>query len=152
MKKLLTNSLFGLCAVLMMSAVMFGGTAKPALAATPNYSGVPIVTMPVLIAGQRTAAASSVASLQVPAKMKLIGVSAKARAVSGVTDTFTLDVRAGSTSVLSSHVVISAAAVNEGTISTSTIPDETVLSLDLAASGVAPAVDDISVLLTLLPL
>ena len=135
-------------AVLVVGTATFGW----AVAATPNYANVPITLLPIHLSGQYTTAESGVASYKMPAKMKLIGISAKARAASGVTDTLTMDVRSGATSVLSTPVAISASAVTEGAIVTSAIADEATLSVDLAASGVAPALNDISILLTLIPL
>ncbi len=151
-KQYFQGGLMLLCVVLIIASMSGTVVSRDAIAATQNYSGVPITTLPVFISGQRTASASSVASFQVPAKMKLIGVSATARSASGVTDTLTLDVRAGATSVLSAPLAVSSVGVSEGTITTSTIPDETVLRIDTAIGGTNPAWNDISVLLTLIPL
>lgn len=145
MKKLLMGFL--------VVAVTCLGTLGAAFAATQNYPvGVNVTPMPILINGQRTADVASVASFKVPAKMKLIGVSATARASGGTTPTLTVDVKAGTTSVLSAPISVTAGTVAEGTIATSTIADETVVNIDLVITGTNPTWDDISVLLTLIPL
>jgi hypothetical protein len=84
--------------------------------------------------------------------MKLIGVSATARASGGTTPTLTVDVLAASTSLLSAPLSVTAGAVSEATISTATIADETVVNINLTIGGTNPTWDDISVLLTLIPL
>lgn len=136
----------GLCLASMSVSI----APRDAMAATQNYAGVPLVTLPVHL-DSSTASASSVASIQVPAKMKLIGMSATARAASGVSDTLTLNLRAGDTAIIASPLSVSSVAVTEATISTSAIPDETVLHIDSALSADA-AWYDIDVLLTLIPL
>ena len=136
-----------------MAATAFMCMDTTAMAATPNYPlGVQVSPVPIVIAGQRTATVASVASIKVPAKMKLIGVSATARASGGTTPTLTVDVKAGTTSVLSAPFAVTAGAVSEATITTSTIADETVVNIDLAITGTNPTWDDISVLLTLIPI
>lgn len=148
MRKYFEGGLLMVCVALILASLP---VAHNAVASTQNYSGVPLVTMPVYIQ-QATASASSVASFQIPAKMKLIGMSATARAASGVTDTLTLNLRAGATAAISAPLAVSSVAVSEATITTSTIPDETVIHIDTAVGGTNPAWYDISVLLTLIPL
>jgi len=146
MKKWLIGSLVAV-------VVCFGMLGGAAFAATPNYSmSVNVTPMPILISGQRTATVAGVASFKVPAKMKLIGVSATARASGGTTPTLTVDVLAASTSLLSAPLSVTAGAVSEATISTATIADETVVNINLTIGGTNPTWDDISVLLTLIPL
>lgn len=131
-------------------AVMVPGVAQ---AATQNYSTDVNVTPVVLtINGQRTASVTGVASIKIPAKMRLIGVSAIARASGGTTPTLTVDVLAASTSLLSAPFAVTAGAVSEGTIATTTIADETVVNINLAITGTSPTWDDISILLTFIPL
>lgn len=137
---------------LIVAAVMLGA-AGAAMAATTNYPlAVNVTPVAITLSGQRTATVTSVASIKVPAKMKLIGVSATARASGGTTPTLTVDVKAGTTSVLSAPFAVTAGAVAEGTIATSAIADETVVNIDLAITGTNPTWDDISILLTLIPI
>lgn len=129
------------------------GLMGTALADVQNYPlGVSVTQLPIMINGQRTATVTSVASFKLPAKMKLIGVSAKARASGGTTPTLTVDVLAASTSLLSAPLAVTAGAVSEGVIATSIIADETVVNINLAITGTTPTWDDISILLTLVPL
>lgn len=137
---------------LIVAAVMLGA-AGAAMAATTNYPlAVNVTPVAITLSGQRTATVASVASIKVPAKMKLIGVSATARASGGTTPTLTVDVKAGSTSVLSAPFAVTAGAVAEGTVATSAIADEAVVNIDLAITGTNPTWDDISILLTLIPI
>lgn len=152
MKTWFQGGLMMLAVGLILASISVATAPRDAIAATQNYSGVPVSMLPVFLSGEHTASASSVASIQVPAKMKLIGVSATARSASGVSDTLTLNVRAGATSVLSAPLAVSSVSVAEGTITTSTIPDETVLHIDTSIGGTSPAWYDISILLTLIPL
>lgn len=136
----------------VLSGMMLGATGA-AMAATANYPAVVNVSpVAITLSGQRTATVASVASIKVPAKMKLIGVSATARASGGTSPTLTVDVKAGTTSVLSAPFAVTAGAVSEGSIATSAIADETVMNIDLAITGTNPTWDDISILLTLIPL
>lgn len=129
------------------AALAFAGIGN-----TQNYPlGVQIIPLPVFISGQRTATVAGVASFKIPAKMKLIGVSATARASGGTIPTLTVDVKAGGASVLSAPFAVTAGAVSEGVIATSGIADETVVSIDLAITGTTPTWDDISVLPTFVP-
>lgn len=151
MKTYFQGGVMMLCVALILASMSGPLVSRDASAATQNYSGVQLVTMPLYIP-TATASASSVASFQVPAKMKLIGMSATARAASGVTDTLTLNLRAGATAAISAPLAVSSVAVSEATITTSTIPDETVIHIDTAVGGTSPAWYDISVLLSLIPI
>ncbi len=143
------KNLFKLLLVSLLAFVSMIGVAP---AATQNYSlGTPVTMLPIMISGQRTASVTNVAKFTIPAKMKLIGVSATARASGGTTPTLTVDVLAASTSLLSAPVSVTAGAVAEATIATSAIPDETVLNISLAITGTSPTWDDISVMLVLVP-
>lgn len=149
MKKVL---IMGLCGLLASVATVFCAPSV-AMAATQNYStDVNVTPIALTINGQRTASVTGAASIKVPAKMKLIGVSATARASGGTTPTLTVDVLAASTSLLSAPFAVTAGAVSEGTIATATIADETVVNINLAITGTNPTWDDISILLTFIPL
>lgn len=147
------NGSLAFAAVLMIGVAMGSVMPGGAQAATQNYSlDVNVTPVPIILSGQRTATTTSVASIKVPAKMKLIGVSATARASGGTTPTLTVDVLAASTSLLSAPFAVTAGAIAEGTIATATIADETVVNINLAITGTNPTWDDISVLLTFVPL
>lgn len=140
-------------AVLLIGVALAGMVPTAAQAATQNYStDVNVTPVAITLSGQRTATVTGVASIKVPAKMKLIGVSATARASGGTTPTLTVDVLAASTSLLSAPFAVTAGAVAEGTIATATIADETVVNINLAITGTNPTWDDISILLTFIPL
>lgn len=140
-------------AVLLVGVALAGMVPDTAQAATQNYSlDVNVTPVAITLSGQRTATVTSVASIKVPAKMKLVGVSATARASGGTTPTLTVDVLAASTSLLSAPFAVTAGAVAEGTIATATIADETVVNINLAITGTNPTWDDISILLTFIPL
>lgn len=137
----------------LLVAVVWLGVLASAQAATPNYAiGVNVMPVAITLAGQRTATTAGVASIKVPAKMKLIGVSATARASTGTAPTLTVDVLAASTSLLSAPISVTAGAVAEGVIATSTVADETVVNINLAITGTTPTWNDISILLTFIPL
>jgi hypothetical protein len=140
-------------AVLLIGIALAGVMPSAAQAATQNYStDVNVTPVAIVLSGQRTATVTGVASIKVPAKMKLIGVSATARASGGTTPTLTVDVLAATTSLLSAPFAITAGAVAEGTIATSIIADETVVNINLAITGTNPTWDDISILLTFIPI
>lgn len=140
-------------AALLLAVGAVGMAQNSAQAATTNYPiSVNVTPVAITLSGQRTATTAGVASIKIPAKMKLIGVSATARASGGTTPTLTVDVLAASTSLLSAPFAVTAGAVAEGTIATSTIADETVVNINLAITGTNPTWDDISVLLTFVPL
>lgn len=140
-------------AVLLVGVALAGMMPGAAQAATQNYQlDVNITPVAITLSGQRTATVTGVASIKVPAKMKLIGVSATARASGGTTPTLTVDVLAASTSLLSAPFAVTAGAVAEGSIATATVADETVVNINLAITGTNPTWDDISILLTFIPL
>lgn len=168
MNKSLRNCLWVVCAAVAVVMVIQGAIPHDAFAGTDagtglslafagfgitqNYPlGVPVTPLPIFISGQRTATTAAVASLKLPFKAKLVGVSATARASGGTTPTLTVDVKAGATSVLSAPLSVTAGAVSEGVITTSELADETVLNFDLAITGTNPTWDDISILATVVP-
>jgi len=134
-------------AALAALSLSFG--AAPALAATPNYSpATPVVVLPFHISGQYTATTAGVVKITLPFKAKLIGISATARASGGTTPTLTVDLKQGASSVLSAPISITAGTVAEGTITTSTLADESTITVDLTIGGTSPTWDDIMVLVT----
>lgn len=126
--------------------------STPAQASTTNYSPAvaQVEVIPFTISGQWTATTTGVATIKLPFPAKLIGVSATARASGGTTPTLTVDVKQGSTSVLSAPISITAGTLSEGTITTSSLTDESTISVNLAIGGTSPTWNDITVLLTVI--
>jgi len=135
-----------MAALLVVAALLPVGAAR---AATANYSlAIPgVQVIPIQLAGQYTATVTP-ASFKIPFGVTLIGVSATARASGGTSPTLTVDVKDDGTSVLSSPVAVTAGSVSEGTISTATIADESVIDIVLTIGGSTPTWNDITVLLT----
>jgi hypothetical protein len=134
----------------LAAALVAGFLAPPALAATRNQPvGSPVVVVPFLIAGQRTANVTAVLRFQMPFAAQLIGVSASARASGGTSPTLTVDVLEAGTTVLSAPIAVTAGAVAEGTVADAALADEAAITVNLAIGGTSPTWDDITVLLTL---
>jgi hypothetical protein len=120
-----------------------------AQAATPNYNlNAQEQVIPFQIGGQYTATTAGVVKFTLPYPVKLVGVSATARASGGTTPTLTVDVKEGGTTVLSAPVSVTAGTVSEGTITDATLADEASMTVDLAIGGTTPTWNDITVLLT----
>jgi len=112
--------------------------------------GVPLIFVPLLIAGQRTADVTGIVRFKLPAATKLIGVQASARASGGTTPTLAVDVLAGGTSVLAAPIAVTAGAVAEGAVAgNGHVADESVITVDLDIGGTNPTWDDICIGLTL---
>jgi hypothetical protein len=140
------KTLFALAAALALSMSMMAATVE---AATQNYATTSQEqVIPFHISGQYTATTAGVVKFNLPYPVKLVGVQATARASGGTTPTLTVDVKTGATSVLSAPVSITAGTVSDGTITTSTLADEAVITVDLAITGTSPTWNDITVLLT----
>lgn len=146
MKKYLNK----LCVVGVLAASVLGfGIAEVALAATPNYPlSSQVEILPFHVSGQYTATTAGVAKFTLPFKAKLIGVSTTARASGGTSPTLTVDVKQGGTTVLSAPISVTAGTVAEGTITTSTLADESTITVDLTIGGTSPTWNDITVLIT----
>jgi len=124
--------------------------SKPAIAATPNVTpgAGQVVTIPILIAGQRTATQTAIARFAMPFPAHVLGVSATARASGGTSPTLTIDVMAGGVTLLSAPVAVTAGAVAEATVTTAAVADEAVITVNTAITGTSPTWDDIMVLIT----
>jgi len=122
-----------------------------AFAATANYSEVipGIQIVPFHVSGQYTATTASVVKFQLPFKAQVLGVSATARASGGTTPTLTVDVAEGGTSILSAPISITAGTVSEGTVTDTSLADESAITVNLAITGTSPTWNDITVLITL---
>jgi len=139
-----------LAAVAALAAIAFSLSIQPAQAATPNVAvgAGQAVTIPLFIAGQRTTTTAAVVKFKMPFPCDVLGVSATARASGGTTPTLTVDVQSAGVTILSAPVAITAGTVAEATVTTAAIPDENVITVDLAIGGGSPTWDDIMVLIT----
>lgn len=136
--------------VILTACVLHGSMTTTSYAATANYSEVVtgIQTIPLQLSGQYTTTTAAVVKFQLPFKAQVLGVSATARASGGTSPTLTVDVQEGGTTILSSPISITAATVAEGTVSDSSLADESTITVDLAIGGSSPTWDDITVLVT----
>lgn len=143
-----------LAAALVAALGLAGLSVQGALAATatPTIATPGVQVIPLHIAGQQTADVAAAIRLKLPFKAKLLGVSASARASGGTDPTLAVDIQAAGTTVLSAPIAVTAGAVAEGTLATTTIADETVITVDLDLGGTSPTWDDITVLLTVVRL
>jgi hypothetical protein len=132
-------------AALSIAALM----AIPAVADTQNYGlGPQQQIIPFHISGQYTATTASVVRFKLPYPVKLVGVSATARASGGTTPTLAIDVKEAGNTVLSAPVAITAGTVSEGTVTDSLLADESTITADLTIGGTSPTWNDIVLLLT----
>lgn len=140
-----------LFAPLLLILVALAVLAVPAArASTPNVAvgAGQVMVLPFHISGQYTATTASVARFAMPQPCELIGVGASARASGGTAPTLTVDVKSANATVLSAPITVTAGAYSHGTITTSNIPDEAAVTLDLAIGGTSPTWNDITVVLT----
>lgn len=121
-----------------------------ATAQTPNVAvgAGQVVVIPFHISGQYTASTTAVIRFAMPFPGTVLGVGASARASGGTTPTLTVDVRSGAATILSAPFAVTAGAYSQGTITTSNIPDENAITVDLAITGTTPTWNDITVLIT----
>ena len=114
---------------------------------------VPLVLLPIHIAGQRTADAVEAALVKIPFKCDIVECTATARDSGGTSPTLAIDVQVGTTSILDDPVDITAGAVATGTLTNTVsgvaVADGAEISVDLDVGGTSPTWDDITVLLTL---
>lgn len=140
-------------AAAIAAALVITGAGAPAIyAQTPNVTvgAGQVVTIPILIAGQRTGNVTAVARFALPFPGDVLGVAASARASGGTSPTLTVDVMDDGVSILSAPVAVTAGAVAQATLA-STVPavaDESVMTVNLAITGTSPTWDDIMVLIT----
>lgn len=138
-------------AVLALVAVLGTTALDTARAGTSNLSvATPgVMVVPVHLSGQYTANVTAAARIKLPFPAKVLGVSASARASGGTTPTLTVDVLDDGTSMLSAPISVTAGAVTEGTVTSTAVGDESVVTVNLAIGGTSPTWDDIDVLVTL---
>lgn len=153
MLKLFKNRLITLATlVVMVIAFALAATlqAPVARAATPNVAvgAGQVVVIPFHISGQYTATTANVVKFNMPFPAYVLGVGTTARASGGTTPTLTVDVKSGGTTILSAPISVTALTYSEGTVTTSNIPDETAITVDLTIGGTSPTWNDITVLIT----
>ena len=137
--------------IALLLGIMLIGTPITGQAATQNYPEVinGIQIAPFQISGQWTATTTSVVRFQLPFKAQVLGVSGTARVSGGTSPTLTINVLEAGTTILSSPISITAGAVSEGTVSDTSLADESAITIDLTIGGTSPTWNDITVILTL---
>ncbi len=130
--------------ILLLPVMSFAATTNPS-SASSGY-----VVIPIQISGQYTATTAAVAKFKSPFPFQVVHISATARAAGGTSPTLTVDVKQGSTSLLTAPISVTAGTVSDGTLATSpSIPDEANVSVDLTIGGTTPTWNDITVLIAL---
>lgn len=121
--------------LVIAAAIAIAALALPAhqaaLAATPNVpvGAGQVVVMPIHLSGSYAATTAAVAKFNMPFPCRMLGVGAVPRALTGSSNT--LDVKLGGTTILSAPIAMTAGTYAEGTITTATITDEGVITVDL---------------------
>lgn len=127
-------------------------TAQPAEAAPPQIDvATPgVMTLPFVIAGQRAAGTTAaVARFEMPFPVRVLGVSAAARASSGTNPTLTVDVEAEGDSILADPIAVTAGEVAEGVVATALVAAGEEVTIDTVIGGTdTPTFSDITVLIT----
>lgn len=145
--ELMINLFIWLCFAVVLTTPMTTVSAD-----TQNYSVSQsgVVTIPIQVSGQYIATTDPVARFKLPFAAQLIGVTATARASGGTSPTLTVDLEDDGTTVLSSAISITAGTVSEGTITSTSVADESLLDVVLTIGGTSPTWDDITVLITVI--
>jgi len=137
----------------VVMALVAAFVAAPAGAATTNYSETVTGIQIVPITFSRTITASATpATFRIPFKAQVLGVSVHAKSIDTVDgdETYSVDVKEGSASILSSAISIAAAGtIYEGTISDKYIADEATVSVVVTLGGTTPSLTDLTVILTI---
>lgn len=105
---------------------------KPAaIAATPNVTpgAGQVVVIPFHISGAVSATTAAVVKFNMPFPCRVLGVGAVPRALTGSSNT--VDVKLGGTTILSAPIAMTAGTYAEGTVTTATITDEGVITIDM---------------------
>lgn len=136
--------------IMMMMILAVLAFSMPAQAATDNPStgSTGYETWVFHVNGTFTSTVTPI-KFKVPWPYRALSVSVYARSVSGTSDVAsqTVDVKQGTTSLLTTPVqIISSATVTDGTLATTpTITDEATLSVILNMTGTNPSVTDLTV-------
>lgn len=121
-------------------------------AATKNYPEVINGIQIVPITFSNTTSTVTPVTFRLPFKAQVIGVSCHARTIDLTTtdETYTVDIKEGGTSVLSSAIsILAAGTIYEGTVSDSYIADEATVTTVVTLGGTTPILNDLTVLLTI---
>ena len=134
--------------MMMILAVLAFSSPAPAATDNPSTGSTGYETWVFHVTGTFTSTVTPI-QFKVPWPYRALSVSVFARAVSGTSDVAsqTVDVRQGSTSLLTTPVqIISSATVTDGTLAaTPSITDEATLSVILNMTGTNPSVTDLTV-------
>lgn len=125
----------------------------PALAATPNPApgSAGYMVLPLQFSRTITATATPI-TFKAPFPCAVIGVTAHAKTLdfSSTDETYTVDVKEGANSILSSAISLAAAGtIYDGTLSDTAIADEATVSVVVTLGGTTPSLTDLTVLLVL---
>ncbi len=140
--------LFGFLAVSFLLLFLVG--LAPAMATTPNVSlTTPVVVVPLQLSGQYTADGTAVAKFTMPFPARVLGITMTAQASGGTNPTLAIDVKEGSTSILTAPTAITAGAVANAAIADYQRADEAVVTVNLDLGGTNPTWDNITIFITL---
>jgi len=122
-------------------------------AATTNYSEVitGIQIVPLTFSRTITATATPI-TFRIPFKAQVIGVSAHAKVLDSAdgNETYTVDIKEGGTSILSSALSLAAQnTLYEAAVSDTSIADEATVTVVVTLGGTTPSLTDLTVLLTI---
>jgi len=144
------NSFTTMMLVMAMLALL---CISPAMAATSNPSPASsgYIVMPLTFSRAITATATPI-KFRLPYPCTLISMTACAVTLdfTDTTETYTVDLQEGGTTVLSSAVSLAAAGtIYSATISDAALADEATMTLVLTLGGTTPSLTDLTVLLVL---
>lgn len=137
----------------LLTPLLLLAMALPALAATANPSPASsgYMVLPLSFDRQITATATPI-KFKLPFACQVVGVTASAVTLDKTTtdETYTVDVKEGSTSILSSAITLTAAGTfYDGTVSDDTLADESTISVVFTLGGTTPIMTDAMVTLVL---
>jgi len=113
--------------------------------------GAPFI-MVITKDGQYTSSVANLTTFQMPFKATVIEVSVCARDIDTADgdETYTVDIKEGGTTILNSTMNITADnTVVVGTLDDTTLADNAKITVDLTLGGTTPALDDLTILMTL---
>lgn len=118
-----------------------------AQAATPNVAvgGAGVFLIPLHLSTTYSTTTTSVVKFNMPMPCDMIGVGAVPRALTGGVNS--VDVKLGGTTILAAPMNMTAGTYTEGTITTSAIGDEGVITVDLNIPG-SSSLTDTTVIMT----
>lgn len=131
--------------LLIMAAPVFAATTNPG----PGSAGY--MVLPLTFDRTITATATPI-KFKLPFPATVVGVTASAVTLDtgDANETYTVDIKEGATSILSSAISLAAAGtIYDGTLSDTTIADEATLSVVFTLGGTTPSLTDATVLLVL---